>query len=87
MIKLNLPQGDSFILARKINTDYYEISVFLPWYREKFFAGCCSWVIYDKLNSKEWRNIINAPTSDLISIIRKTVPIIKEQNIELDLEC
>jgi len=85
-IKLQLPKGECFVLACRVDKDYYEVSVLIPWYGKKFYTGIDSTVIYDKLGSGKWRNIFDAPTSNLISIIRKALPIIKQLNREADLE-
>ena len=85
-IKLQLPKGECFILTRRVDKDHYEVSVLIPWYGKQFYTGIDSTVIYDKLGSEKWRNIFDAHTSDLISIIRKALPIIKQLNREADIE-
>ena len=38
-IKLELPQGDSFILSGKNHGGSYDLSVFLPWYVGRHSVG------------------------------------------------
>jgi len=85
-IMLKLPQGDSYILANRNISLSYEIIVVLPWYGSKFFTGIESTVIHDELDCETSQNIINAPNSDLIAIIREALHDIKKANHELDLE-
>ncbi len=85
-IKVYLPQGESFILASKIDEGRWEVSVQLPWYGRQFYTGIDSTVIYDGLHNKIWQEIMDAPTSDLIAIIRKALPVIRQHNHELNLE-
>jgi len=85
-IRLDLPQGESFIIASKVGEDRYEVCVILPWYGEKFFTGIGDTVMWDAVSSECWQGIMDAPTSDLISIIRDALPIIKELNREANLD-
>ncbi len=85
-IKLQLPQGESFILASRIGEDRYDVCVLLPWYGRQFYTGIDSCMIYDELDSESWQGIMNSPTSDLISIIQKSLPVIKQLNRETDLD-
>lgn len=85
-IKLQLPPGESFILASKVREDRYEVCVLLPWYGKQFYTGIDSTVIYDELKSESWQGIMNAPTSDLMAIIQRSLPLIKQLNQGLDFE-
>jgi len=85
-IKLSLPQGESFILANRIDEDHYEVSVLVPWYGRQFYTGIDSIVIHDELHTEDWQSLFEADTSELISIIRTALPIIKQYNCEEDLE-
>ncbi|GEM_PF-4369457 len=85
-IRLLLPQGESFILASRIDQNNYEVSVLVPWYGRQFYTAIDLIVIYDEINADDWQSIFEADASELISIIRTALPVIKQYNREEDLE-
>ena len=74
------------MITHEIDKSNYEVSVLIPWYGQRFYTGIDSTILYDELDDESWQAIFDAPTSDLISIIRKTIPAIKQHNLEEDLE-
>ena len=85
-IKLGLPQGDSFILAGGKQPDgRYQLSVVLPWYegRHSTGAGIC---LEEDLWEDEILSLSEAPTYELIALIRKSLPALEELDRENDLD-
>ena len=83
-IKLELPQGDSFILAGRHPDGSYDLSVVLPWYGERHSigVGIC---LEENLVQEEILSLYESPAYELIAIIRKTLPVLKELARTVDL--
>lgn len=86
-IVVHLPQGESYIHSHgtKIKRRY-DISVLLPWYGRRFFTGIDSTITDEDVDFEELQEIANAPSYDLIAIIRRALPTIKQLNIDADKE-
>lgn len=84
-IKLELPQGDSFILAGKHPDGSYDLGVVLPWYlgRHSIGAGIC---LEENLAEEKIRSLYESPTYELIALIRKSLPALERLDRDLDLE-
>lgn len=86
-IVVHLPQGESYIHSpRNEIEDSYDISVLLLWYGRKFFTGVDYTITDEDIDFEELQEIANAPTYDLIAIIRRALPTIKQLNIDADKE-
>ena len=85
-IKLQSPQGDSFIHANKQADGFYDLCVILPWYeqRDYFDPGGVSWD--EKFSEEEVLSIYESPTYELIAIIRRTLPAFKRLSRDNDLD-
>ncbi|HLD79123.1 MAG: hypothetical protein A2822_00835 [Candidatus Staskawiczbacteria bacterium RIFCSPHIGHO2_01_FULL_41_41] len=84
-IRLELPQGDSFILAGKQPDGRYQLSVVLPWYegRHSTGAGIC---LQEDLDKDDVISLYESPTYELIAIVRKSLPALEELDREEDLD-
>ena len=76
-IMLKLPQGDSYIIASKNDNEKYVASVYLPWLVLR--GGIDAFGFEDEIDKEYLQEIINAPSFELIKIIRKCLPIMKER--------
>ncbi|MEK6792502.1 MAG: hypothetical protein AABX96_03890 [Nanoarchaeota archaeon] len=90
-IRLELPQGECFIHASRhfsnvFGEDRYDVSVIVPWYGNLFYTRVDGLVIYEDIDIESWQAIMNSSNSDLIAIIRKALPTIKQANRDIDLE-
>ena len=84
-IKLNLPMGDSFILAGKVDEFHYDVSVVLPWLRNDYFSKVDGACIIEDMPAETWKEIFNGPASDLVRLVREALPTIKKIGHDMDL--
>lgn len=84
-IRLELPQGDSFILARRHLDGSYDLSVNLPWYkgRHSVGAGLC---LEEGLMEEEVFSLSESPTYELVALIRKLLPALEKRDKDADLD-
>ena len=90
-IRLDLPQGESFIHGTRSfssfhGEDRWDVSVLVPWYGDTFYTREDSTLIFENIRPDRMNEIFNAPTYDLIAIVREALPVIKEANRLADLE-
>ena len=58
----------------------------MPWYGDTFYTREDSTLIFENIRPDRMNEIFNAPTYDLIAIVREALPVIKEANRLADLE-
>ena len=82
-IMLDLPQGESYIMAERLKSGRYDLGVYLPGYG---FAGGDSLILYEELDDGILDELMTASTSDLIRIIRHSLPALKRLDRSLNYE-
>ena len=84
-IKLELPQGESFLVAGRNPDSFYDLSVVLPWYvgRHSIGAEIC---FKEALDEEEILLLYESPAYELIAVVRKSLPGLERLDRDEDLE-